>query len=377
MKCVSHWVVNPADVVADAVIQMPHVRCRHGDVVGETAVAVDADNARTGVDVRIPRAAENRSFVDNVSFGRHAVARLDGFHEAADGHHIAGEFVPNHKWRLAATRRPRIPLVNVDVRSAHAGTPHFDQHLIVADAWFGHFSERQPFPCRRFDQRFHEYSDGGSRTSCHILRGESGRRRSPTRPATAMREGQNWHDAPSGGRSKTVPDGANSEMLRSVFARVLYTRYCAMQLSTRIFASYQRLAHDVHILFQRVHAEHESRDDEVRRPYRNRVAIKRHEFPPKFRVALSTHRFADGTDIPSVASTSSPRATVRSVVVSTTPVLRPVGGAPHDRSASIASSGCPALATVPSQLGASTLLLLALPLGESSPARASWRPCSA
>lgn len=167
------------------------------------------------------------------------------------------------------------------------------------------------------------------------------------------------------------------EMLPSVFARVLYTRYCAMQLSTRIFASYQRLAHDLHILASRVHAVHESRVGRVRSPYWNRVAIKRHEFHRKVGAAVAAPRFADGSGFPTAAWSSSPFATVSSVVTSTTQVLRPASGAPNDRSALIASSGCPASATAPLPRGESSHLLLALPTGESSPARASLRPCSA
>jgi hypothetical protein len=52
-----------------------------------------------------------------------------------------------------------------------------------------------------------------------------------------------------------------------VFARVLYTHYCAFELSTRIFASHQRLAHGSHIL-----------EFEMRSPHWKRVAIVRREF---------------------------------------------------------------------------------------------------
>lgn len=56
-------------------------------------------------------------------------------------------------------------------------------------------------------------------------------------------------------------------LARDVFARVLYTHYCAMELSTRIFASLQRLAHGIHIL-----------ENEMRSPHWKRVAIVRREF---------------------------------------------------------------------------------------------------
>lgn len=130
------------------------------------------------------------------------------------------------------------------------------------------------------------------------------------------------------------------EMLPSVIARVLYTRYCALELSTRIFAVIQRLACAVHILVARHPEVHDFRADGARKPNWKRVAIKRHEFHPKSEVAVATSRFADGTGSPSSAFSSSLRAAVGSVVVSTTSALRPIGGAPHDRSAFLASSGC-------------------------------------
>ena len=210
-----------------------------------------------------------------------------------------------------------------------------------------------------------------------FLRGAAGHRRSPAHRPRPKRAGQNSHVDPSGGSPRGGQKWAMMEMLRYVFARVLYTRYCAFELSTRIFASYQRLAYDVHIPVQRVFAVFESRDRGVRRPHWNRVAIIPLEFHPKFSVVSALPRFAGGTGSPSAALSSSLFAMVRSVVDLTTPVLRLVGGAPYDRSVFFASSGYPAWTSALSARCRSAHLLLALPTGEPSPARASWRPCSA
>jgi len=75
-------------------------------------------------------------------------------------------------------------------------------------------------------------------------------------------------------------------MLPLVIARVLYTRYCALELSTRIFASIQRLARAVHIELPERFAVHRLG---ARSPHRKRVAIVRHEFHPQSLVALATH----------------------------------------------------------------------------------------
>jgi len=73
-------------------------------------------------------------------------------------------------------------------------------------------------------------------------------------------------------------------MLPSFIARVLYTRYCALELSTRIFASIQRLARDVHIRSLSCHV----RMTGTRSPHWQRVAIFRHEFHLQATVDSST-----------------------------------------------------------------------------------------
>lgn len=163
------------------------------------------------------------------------------------------------------------------------------------------------------------------------------------------------------------------EMLRSVIARVLYTRYCAMELSTRIFASIQRLACAVHILAPRVRCSSRFSGGGARKPYWKRVAINRHEFHPKFSDAVLVARFAGGTGFPSTACSSSPRATVGSVVFTTTTVSRPVAGVPHDRSAFLASSGCLGFAT---HLTAATSPRSSVTPLSLAPAVARVHPCT-
>ena len=84
-----------------------------------------------------------------------------------------------------------------------------------------------------------------------------------------------------------IPAGA--EHFASVIARVLYTRYCAMELSTRIFAVIQRLARDVHIPIPTCSVGQERRVSRARSPNWKRVANLRHEFRPKSAVASVTH----------------------------------------------------------------------------------------
>src|SRR5205814_3055554 len=96
VKRVSHRVVNAADVERRLIVQVPDVRRGHRDVLRETAVAIDADDARVWTHVRVAGATEQTPAVHDVSFGGHAVTFADVGHEVADTHHFAGELVAHH-----------------------------------------------------------------------------------------------------------------------------------------------------------------------------------------------------------------------------------------------------------------------------------------
>ena len=152
---VAHRIVNAADVERDVVVEMPDVRRRHRDVLGEAAVAIDADDLRVRADVRVARAAEQAASVDDVSFGGHAIAFAHVGHELPDLHDVAGELVADDDRRLDASLRPRVPIVDVHVGAAHAGAPHANQHFVVADRRLGNVLEDESRTGRRFHQRFH------------------------------------------------------------------------------------------------------------------------------------------------------------------------------------------------------------------------------
>ena len=112
---------------------MPDVRCRHRDVLGEASVAIHADDPRVRADVRIARAAEQTSTIDDVALGRDAIALAHVRDELADLYDVAGELVADDERRLHATARPLVPLVDVHVGAAHAGATYSNQHLIIAN----------------------------------------------------------------------------------------------------------------------------------------------------------------------------------------------------------------------------------------------------
>jgi len=116
--------MNAADIVADGVIQVPHVRRGHRDVLGEAAVAIDADDLGERANMRVASAAKQTTSVHDVAFRGHSIAFLHVRNEAANLHYITGEFVSDNERRFASSARPSVPVVDVNVGAAHAGATH-------------------------------------------------------------------------------------------------------------------------------------------------------------------------------------------------------------------------------------------------------------
>lgn len=125
-----------------------------------------------------------------------------------------------------------------------------------------------------------------------------------------------------------------------MYSRAFFIRAIARRNYPRV---YSRHYNDLRVLstsqLQRFRAVHDSEVNGAHGPYWKRVAISRHEFHRQSDVAQSTSCFASGTGSPSAGFSSSQEATMGSVVASTTPVQRPMRGAPfHACSATVASS---------------------------------------
>jgi hypothetical protein len=127
--------VDPADIVTDLVVEMPHIRRGHRDEFRETTVAIDSDDLREGTHVRIPSSAQETSAIDNVTLGGDAISLLHVGHETPNLHDIACEFMSDDERRPASGFRPVVPVVDVHVCAAHACSSHANQNFIIAYAW--------------------------------------------------------------------------------------------------------------------------------------------------------------------------------------------------------------------------------------------------
>ena len=68
---------------------------------------------------------------------------------------LPGELVPDDQRHRHVNLGPAIPVVNVQIRAAHAGSQHPDEHIIPADRRDWHILNRQPCLRSRFHQSFH------------------------------------------------------------------------------------------------------------------------------------------------------------------------------------------------------------------------------
>src|SRR5205823_13458974 len=98
---------------------MPYIGCRHRDVFGEAAIAIDADDLRERTYVRASGSAKKTAAIHDVPFRGDAIAFPDLDHQPSDMHDVPGKLVADTERRLAAAIRHRIPVVVVNVSSIY------------------------------------------------------------------------------------------------------------------------------------------------------------------------------------------------------------------------------------------------------------------
>ena len=155
MKCVSHRVVNAADVVADRVIEVPYIRRRHRDEFSKAPVAIHPDDPRERADVSIARATKKTAAVHDVTFRSYAITLLHIRDETPHLHDVSSEFVTDDKRRLASRLRPVIPVVNVHIGAAHACAPHANENFVISDSRLRNISQCEARTSRFLHQCFH------------------------------------------------------------------------------------------------------------------------------------------------------------------------------------------------------------------------------
>jgi len=136
---VPHRVHDRPDFGGDgSSIERQHIGRGHRDVLGEGAVAIDADDARVLADVTVAGAALETVTADDVAFGGDEVTRTEPRHAVTNRLDFSGEFVTDDDRRFDAPLCPRIPVGDVQVGPAHPRMADGDQHFAGARRRLGH-----------------------------------------------------------------------------------------------------------------------------------------------------------------------------------------------------------------------------------------------
>ena len=159
VESVAERVEHRRQIVVDGIGDVDDVRRRDGDVLGEGAVPVDADDPGVPAHVRLLGAAVLAVPADQVSFRRDAVADLDVPDQPAGLDDFSHEFVAEDDRRIHPVLRPAVPLVNVEIRAADPRPSHLYQHVARANLGHRRVAHHEAGGRPGFADRFH----GGGR----------------------------------------------------------------------------------------------------------------------------------------------------------------------------------------------------------------------
>src|SRR5690606_95573 len=143
----------------DLVGDRPQVAGRHHDVLGERAIAVDADADGVRAQVLLAGTAVAAVPADDVAFGRDPLADGIAAHAGADFHDPADELVADHQPGLDRALAPLVPQVDVQVGAADRGFLELDQDLVRARLRDRDFLHPDAFGGFAFDQCLHGRRD--------------------------------------------------------------------------------------------------------------------------------------------------------------------------------------------------------------------------
>ncbi len=143
-------------------IEPPHIILGDRDVFGERAIAIDADNLDAFADVRLPGAAEKAREIGDVSFRGDALPDANRAHRSADRGNRSHELVSDHERGLDPALGPRIPRVDMAVRSAKTGLLYADQYVAGADLGYRNLGQEKAGGRARLNEGPHRQRHEGA-----------------------------------------------------------------------------------------------------------------------------------------------------------------------------------------------------------------------
>src|SRR6516164_7644518 len=155
MNGVAEGVEDAGYLAVDVGVMRPDVAHRHGDVLCKAARPVNAHSARGGAEVPPPRQTVSTTTADDVALSTYHLAGEEVNNVRADGRHFPLELVPYYHGHGNGSARPRVPLQDMQVRSADGRPVHPDEHIVDADLRNRYFLEPQPRLRPALHQRLH------------------------------------------------------------------------------------------------------------------------------------------------------------------------------------------------------------------------------
>ena len=161
VKRIPNRIHDRADLGGNA-RERQHVGSGHHDVLGERAVAIDADDSRVPANVAITGAALQAVPAHDVSLGGDQLADAQSRDPVAQTLDLAGELVTDDERRLETPLCPMIPIRDVQVGPADTRVPHGDQDFTGAGRGFRHRFHGQTGRAFFLDDRLHENREVGN-----------------------------------------------------------------------------------------------------------------------------------------------------------------------------------------------------------------------
>ena len=115
---------------------------------------------RGRAEVPPPRQTVATTPANDVALSAHHLAAKQVDHVRADGRHFPLELVPYHHRHRNGSARPRVPLQDMQIRSADRRPVHTDEHIVDADLRYRDFLQPEPRLRPALHQRLHLLRDG-------------------------------------------------------------------------------------------------------------------------------------------------------------------------------------------------------------------------
>jgi len=165
VRRVAEGVEERDDVLGQRLVDQDDVARGDADVLGERAVAVDADADMVLAPLDVAGVAVAAVAAGDVALAADPLADLVLVHALAQRRDLAHVFVSDDLGRLHMLLGPLVPLVDMHVRAADRRLVNFDLHLARLGFRHGNPGQDQSFRGGWLDNRVHHVFHGGSSVS--------------------------------------------------------------------------------------------------------------------------------------------------------------------------------------------------------------------